>query len=354
VALGIDLADPLCRAGDQKRVDNWNAFFVRWPQKPEFVGKYFGETDHPFETATIGPWLNGEIRFDLRTVVTGFSNLLYVLPFSPTGPYNEKARVSIEGKPLTDADGVSLLDAAGKKLYENGKEVATGRRAYCPFYSQEGLKEDLTPRSNATIRSIAQGKARSTCAALELLITRDPFRRQEIEISTSGKVFVFLDVEPWTKLHKMFWKGWAEQVSLYTVNLGTISNPRLVQPFLPCLYCALNKTAPFLPAVADIFKEKNAASCAALATPWNPDGAVYDTEAKALGASQDAIWTDWPFKDPIQLQPAPASAVPVVLWQHKINLSMASIPPSMVDLASTWKEQYQNRGITDYLLKIVW
>src|SRR5207248_8157100 len=170
-----------------------------------------GETDNSFVAASGSPWMNGEIRPDLPTVVSGFSDLKYVMPFAPTGPFNDKAWVSIEGKVLSDANGNSLLDANGKKLVENGWEMTTPkRRAFHPFYSQEGLAEDLTRRNDSFTRQIAAYKAKKTCQALEALIISDPFRRQELQISSSGQVLVFLDVEPWTKLSAVYWNSWAQ------------------------------------------------------------------------------------------------------------------------------------------------
>src|SRR5438128_2115500 len=109
MALGFDMADPICKPPvTQHRLDDWVLFLQAWNKKPVFAGRYFGAAYS---------WVPGEIPTDLKTRIPGyFDELKYVCPFTPTGLVTMTRTVDINGEPMVDADGKPLVDPSGKPL----------------------------------------------------------------------------------------------------------------------------------------------------------------------------------------------------------------------------------------------
>jgi len=328
MALGFDMKDPVVNpATFAERVTDWIAFFKSWNQKLGFVGRYFGKTDYN--------WKFNEVPGNLKTLVPGnFDNLRYVCPLTSTGPLAEQRFVDING----NVGGVNAI--------------------YPIAFEEQGELSDGTKLSDAQARKCGRNAARRTCEAIAKQIEKvDPFSPPiDLQISESGKVFVFLDVEPQTKLDANFWRGWAETVAVYTINLGTSMQPKLVQPLLPCLYCAVEDNGPRLAAVRSIFDNARAPRCWALATGWNPHGLVFKSDATGLAgiagleATEADAQANLPNFGPLHQRSLPEA--PVVVWQYFLNFNFKK--GFDIDFAVTPSLQFSGRPITDFMLRINW
>jgi hypothetical protein len=193
----------------------------------------------------------------------------------------------------------------------------------------------------------------------------------DLELPEGRLVFVFLDVEPQTKLHKEYWRGWAEAVSSYTINAGTFHQPEFIQPFWPAIYCAMEAGRGPTPAVRDVFNDRRSPLCFAVATNWEDPFAQYPNkqtaDKQAMIADKTVVQNIWPSFGNIE-QPLRKVGlnvvkwkVPVVIWQYRININPPLLPNFSIDLAATRESQYARTNeivfdepITDYMLKIVW
>ncbi len=351
MALGFDMADPIFRPPvTQNRVDDWKTFLNAWNKKPVFAGRYFGGANtwvwNELPTSDLKPPpkpdpSKPDLFEDLRPF---FTDLKYIWVLTGTGPH---ARTTVR---TVDENGDLLLD-------ENGDPSPNGRWV---FYEQQGETEDGTKRPADQIRALGRRAAKETCKAIAKQVERlDPFSPPvDLELPAARMVFVFLDVEPQTKLHMQYWRGWAETVLGYTINAGTSLQPELVQPFYPTLYCATEGNGPRLAAVRDVFADKRSPICFAVATGWNPTppGIVFPTPAAGVAATEADVQANWPnFGD---LQQHGMGGTPVVIWQYRINVPLAHPAnpntPFEIDLVATSANAYGGAPITDYMLKIIW
>jgi len=353
MAFGIDTADrldviPGLRTTAQRAAD-WHRFLHdRWSQTPSYAGRYFGTTGHA--------WVPGELS---RLVPASelASNIRFVFPFAPTG-------AGTFHLPPTHPDFGRTKSLAGHGLaHPFDVEV---------FFDQEGTTSHGAPRSRRATRNIARDDATATGKAIQAALDfRDPVSGlPELVLPPSGKVFVFLDVEPQTQLNHSYWLGWAETISAVIISTrNTAGTVDLSQPLTPCLYCAVDGAGPFAPEITGAFVEqagevmlRGRHTCHALASGWN----FINSVAAALAEDEAAVHHRWDLFAFAPLQQPIGTDAPLVIWQHRFNIGMdaaghsfsvldplpvgATAPVLQVDLSITAEAGYAGRPITDFML----
>jgi hypothetical protein len=353
MAFGLDTADrldsiPGHRTPAQRAAD-WHRFLhEKWTQSPSYVGRYFGITSHD--------WIPGELT-RLAPSSELATNIRFIFPFAPTGagtwhlatdhPDFRRSK-RLEGHGLPEGFDVEI------------------------FFNQEGTTSHGTPVSRKTTRDIARNHAIATGKAIQAALDfRDPVSGQpELVLPPSGKVFVFLDVEPQTQLSHFYWLGWAETISAFIISSRSEqATINVSQPLAPCLYCAVDDLGPFSPEITGAFTERageiilrSRHTCHALASGWNFISSV----AEALAADETAVWAYWDHFAFGSLEQPSGPDAPLVIWQHRFNIGMdaagnvfstvhlrppgAGDPVFQVDLSITAEGGYDGRPITDFML----
>jgi hypothetical protein len=321
MALGFDMASAIFRLPvGQQRVDDWRAFLTAWNKKPVFAGRYFGDGDFN--------WVFGEVPGELKTRFPGFfEELKYIWALTPTGTYTHSRRVDIRGNPIErNADGTWPDDS------------------HPVVFEQQGETSDGTKLPSKTVRDLGRAAAWRSCQAIVRQVQPVLFDPPaDLELPSSRALYVFLDIEPQTKLHKDYWQGWAETVTTFTMNLGTALKPEIVQPFRPALYCAMDSDGPWLPDITSVFKDNLLPACYAVATGWNPAGYVFagwapgwfpgaelrepyvaaggpagNVPVHAATATAADVQARWPRFG--KLWQYYVGDVPIVVWQYFLNL----------------------------------
>ncbi len=332
MTLGFDMADPIVDPSNiSDRTTDWIEFFNKWNQKPIFAGRYFGRTDNN--------WVTGEVPSNLKTLVqNNFDNFQYIVPFSPPGYWTSNKQVNIYGD-----------------FVNNG---------FVYFFEQAGTTRDGIRISNTKIYEKGKKAAMATCFNIVTRLkewgpwSRPRSTRGDYRLPIAKKIFVFLDVEPQTKLHKKFWQGWADTILTYPAYLGEVGNKLQTQAFLPCIYCAMDIDGPWLSEIQDIFNDDNMPRCYALMTPWNPrpPGVIFEEDESgasgisAYDATEEIVKTNIPNFGTIKHNRYPDATVRV--WQYKINIKYKT--GFEIDFAITTDDSTTNRPITDCMLEINW
>lgn len=328
VTLGMDSTVRLDR-----RTFDWADFIVeRWGKTPEYYGAYFGHTGHP--------WVPGELT---NIGTSALSSVKYVLPFGAGGPF---------------AAGAALGQPPRNLL---GHGVPLARADNLPvFFRQEGMDSRGHPLSDGHVRSQGAADARSTCEQIVDALQVDPAtQKSELQLPASGFVFVFLDVEPQTILDVNYWRGWSRGVASYLLwqeDENGFGVP--LQPFLPCLYCAVDLPGPFQE-IRDALALDQAAlrrhslvannPCRTFMTGWHGFG----NQADSLAATEAQVQGAWPAFHAFAQPPAPD--VEVLIWQYKINMRIpphtSNHPVLEMDISATKAVGYNGRPLTDFMLE---
>jgi hypothetical protein len=340
MSLGIDTGARL-----DLNVNRWNQFLLQWGQYPEYAGRYFG--------ATVNfPWVPGELGV-LQVSAPSAASIRYILPFAPTGPVTQDRPANLSQHGLQNSP----------VQYRVQGETEHGRRL---------------PSSTVIAQGRADAKATGEAIAAALRFVDPTTGMHEFVLPDTEAVFVFLDVEPQTGLNSNYWLSWAETLSNFNIDKETsVGTIKITQPLRPCLYCACDEDGPFDPEITNAFREtgflntriRGRHTCHALATMgWNKQIPFED----AISATQVEI--DNEFTDLGDLTQPTGLSAPVVLWQYRLNVGMdanqrlfemftpeeegtetvfkdAANRDIAIDLSATSKTPYNNRPITDYMLR---
>jgi hypothetical protein len=337
VAIGVDRGSPLAKSPAR-----WNQFLAAWGHVPTYAGRYFGTTSHK--------WVPGEL---FALPAASQLSLRYIFPIAPTGPISTTRRTTLVGHGI----------------------APPGHPDQIVLYEQQGESDSGKPLRATRVREIAQTAALATCEAIAAALSFvDPHTgKHELALPNSDAVFVFLNVEPQTTLHPDYWLGWAETISGFviwkTTALGTVMP---VQPLRPCLYCGCDNSGPFTPEITNAFLDmglvprwiRGRHPCYALFTGWR---SIHPLKT-AIAADEADVQSRWTASKFGTLQQPNGPAVPVVIWQYRINLGMdaAGVLKNVedfpfdakgnstvvfdIDLSATSSVAYEGRPVTDYML----
>jgi hypothetical protein len=329
VTLGLDTTVRL----DRRDLD-WAAFIVRWGvNRPAYYGAYFGTTGHP--------WVPGELTN--LAPMSPLQSVKHILPFGPTGPYEAGAVLGLparnlvgHGIPTTVVDNLAI------------------------FYRQEGMDDHGNVLGDRRARSQGAADAKRTCDTIATALRIDPAtQKSELRLPASGRVFVFLNVEPWTILSVNYWRGWSQGIASYLLwqeDTNGLVVP--LQPFLPCLYCGFELSGPYQEIRDALATDQRALKRHSLIA-HNPcrvfmtGAGGFRDQAGSLAKTEAVVQGAWPAFHAFAQPPAPDAEV--LIWQYQINMEFPPQVPGepvfKMDISATKSVGYDGRPITDFMLE---